>query len=105
MITYEITAEVQPTLADAYERYMRETHIPDLLATGCFVAASLARSAPGRFRIRYEARSRADLDRYLSTHAAALRADFTAHFPEGVSVAREEWETLARWEDTPARPG
>ncbi len=97
MITYEITAEVALPWVERYERYMRETHIPALLATGCFHAASLARSAPGRYRVRYEARTQADLDRYLETHAAALRQDFAAHFPDGVALSREVWVALERW--------
>jgi hypothetical protein len=98
MIAYEVTAEMEETLAGRYEQYMRETHIPEVLATGCFQAAVLARSSPGRYRTSYVARTRADLDRYLETHTAALRADFAAHFPEGVTLSREVWDTVERWE-------
>ena len=94
MIIYEITATVRADLIEAYERYMRETHIPDLLATGFFGGARIARTAENRYRIDYEARDRAALDEYLNTEAARLRADFLAHFPEGVEVARENWEVL-----------
>ena len=31
MVTYEITTLVQPHLVEAYERYMREHHIPEIL--------------------------------------------------------------------------
>lgn len=99
MITYEITAIVRVDLRDAYERYMRERHIPDLLATGCFVAATLSRSTPGRLRIRYEARHREALDRYLADHAPRLRAHALEHFPDGIELSREEWEVLEQWTD------
>jgi Domain of unknown function (DUF4286) len=98
MIAYEVTVEMEETLAGRYEQYMREIHIPEVLATGCFQAAVLARSSPGRYRTSYVARTRADLDRYLETHTAALRADFAAHFPEGVRLSREVWDTVERWE-------
>jgi hypothetical protein len=98
MIAYEVTAEMEEKLAGPYERYMRESHIPAVLATGCFHAAVLARSSPGRYRTSYLARSQADLDRYLETHTAALRADFTANFPAGVMLSREVWDTVERWE-------
>ena len=94
---YEITAIVKTELVEEYEKYMRERHIPDLLATGYFRAASLMRSAPGRFRIIYEAFDRAALDDYLNNDAARLRADFQEHFPEGVDVSREVWEILKSW--------
>ena len=102
MVTYEITSTVEPALVDRYELYMRGTHIPDLLATGCFSGASLSRSEPGRYRIRYEARTHDDLDRYLTTHAERLLRDFAAHLPSGITVSREVWATLEGW-PTPQR--
>ena len=96
-VTYEITAAVRPDLCAAYEQYMRNRHIPDLLATGAFSAASISGSTGGRYRIRYEARSRAALDGYLAAHAPALRDHFTSTFPEGIEVSREEWEVLESW--------
>jgi hypothetical protein len=103
MISYEVTAVVEEKLVAAYERYMRETHIPEVLATGCFQGAIFERSSPGRYRTRYAARVQADLDRYLESHTAALRADFAIHFPEGVTLSRDVWRTLERWEGVPPR--
>lgn len=97
MTTYEITATVRADISADYERYMRERHIPDLLATGAFHAASFATAGPGRYRIRYEARDRTALDRYLDEHAPRLRAEFDAHFADGVTLAREIWESIALW--------
>jgi hypothetical protein len=104
MVTYEVTTIVEPSLVEAYERYMRQVHIPDLLATGCFRGAALARAAIGRYRVRYEAPSQADLDRYLATHATRLREDFASHFPEGVTASREVWVAIQVW-DGPAAGG
>ena len=104
MITYEVTVEIEERLAGAYERYMREAHIPAVLATGCFGGAIFARSSPGRYRTGYLARSQGDLDRYLERHTAALREDFAAHLPDGVSVSREVWLTVERWEGTASAP-
>lgn len=98
MIAYEVTAEPEERLAGSFERYMRETHIREVLATGCFQSAILASSSSGRYRTQYLARNQADLDRYLERHTAALRADFAAHFPEGVALSREVWMTVERWD-------
>ena len=102
MVTYEITAIVRSDLCARYEQYMRAEHIPDLLATGAFSAASIARSAPGRYRIRYEATSRAGLDEYLKRHAPRLRQHFMSVFPDGIELAREEWAVLEQWPAAPA---
>jgi len=97
MIIYEITATVRADLVEKYEKYMRETHISDLLETGFFSGARIVRSSENRFRIQYETRDRKALDEYLKTEAARLRADFLAHFPEGVELTRENWEVLQVW--------
>lgn len=97
MLTYEVTATVRPDLCDAYERYMRDRHIADLMRTGAFLAASLSRSAAGRYRVRYEARSREELDAYLARHAPRLREHFSETFPVGIEVVREEWTVLESW--------
>ena len=97
MVTYEITATVRGDLTAVYERYMRDDHIPALLATGAFRGASFSRSAPGRYRVHYEAHDRQSLDGYLANHASATRADFAAHFPDGVEVSREEWDVIEQW--------
>jgi hypothetical protein len=92
MVRYEVVADVKPELADRYEEYMRTRHLPDILSTRCFVSAALDRVSATRFRSRYEARTRADVDRYLAEHTARYRADFAAHFPTGVTLSREIWE-------------
>lgn len=96
-VTYEITATVDPELAERYERYMQERHIPDLLATRCFVGASFSRSTPGRYRIRYEAPDQHSLDCYLEHHAAALREHVRLEFADGVILSRENWTVLRAW--------
>ena len=98
MIIYEVTAIVEARLAETWERYMRQQHIPDILASGCFQSADLTRATPGRYRIRYEASTDEDLERHPATHAARLREDFASRFPEGVVLSREEWTAVQRWD-------
>ena len=96
-LVYEVTAVVEHELAMEWERYMRERHIPDVLATGCFTRVSLVRAPGGRYRIWYHAASSADLDRYLTHSAPALRAEFSARYPGGVALTRETWELAQEW--------
>lgn len=93
-VTYEITAAVGLEVAERYEQYMQDHHIPDLLATGCFVEATFSRSAPGRYRIRYEAPNEATLDTYLRDHATRLRARVVQEFGGTVILSREVWTVL-----------
>ena len=91
-VVYEVTAVVEHDIAEGWERYMRERHIPDVLASGWFTRASFARATGGRYLIRYHLASRSDLDRYLNEAAPALRAEFSARYPGGVALTRETWE-------------
>ena len=97
MVRYEVVVDVAPALAESFERYMRTKHIPEILATGCFDEIRFERGDGGRFRTAYAAAARAGVERYLAEHTAAFRADFQAHFPEGVAAAREVWTELEAW--------
>jgi hypothetical protein len=97
MIMYEVTAIVEARVAEAYERYLRQEHIPDVLGSGCFRSADLSSAAPGRYRMRYEASTDEDLERYLATHAPGLREHAASRFPEGVALSREVWTVIQEW--------
>lgn len=94
MVSYEVRVEVREDLVPDFERYMRDKHLPEILATGCFTAIRFEFEREGVFRSRYEAASRDGVDRYLNEHAPRFREDFTAHFPDGCTVSRAVWDTL-----------
>lgn len=94
-VIYEVTAVVRPDLKNAYEEYMIKRHIPDLLSTGYFTGASIARhEQDARYSIRYECSARADLDQYLAKEAPRLRQDLLDDFPEGIELSRDIWNVL-----------
>lgn len=97
MIVYEVAAEVREDLCEAFERYMIDRHIPDLLATGFFESASFERASSGSYRMRYYAATREDLDRYFAEEAPRLRKDVADHFPDGIELARQEWTVLGHF--------
>lgn len=96
MVQYQITAVVDPDLVDRYETYMRTRHMPDVIATGYFVSATLSRSG-NRYRAVYDALSQEVLDEYLQKSAPEMRADFTQNFSDGVELTREHWEVIERF--------
>lgn len=97
MITYEVTLDVVPEHAARLDDYMLDKHIAEVVATGCFYAATYYRYGARR-RTIYEAADRESLDRYLHDHAAKLRDDFAEHFPTGVTPTREEWQAVCRFD-------
>lgn len=100
-VLYEVRGTTTDVaLADTIETYLRVTHVPDVLATGCFAGAYVSRFDPFTFRTTYVAHDQSALDEYFATHTARLRAEFVTHFPTGVSLSREEWIVAER-----LRPG
>jgi hypothetical protein len=97
MILYEVVLQADPAMAPRIEEHMRRDHIPQIFATGCFERIHFARSTAADFRTTYEARTQADVDRYLRDHAPRLRSEFQTVFPEGVTITRASWIIIERW--------
>jgi Domain of unknown function (DUF4286) len=97
MLLYEVTLQVEPAIARQVEAHMIREHIPEIYATRCFERIVFDQASPSRFRTRYEARSDADLQRYVAEHAPRLREAFHAAFPSGVTLSRETWTELRCW--------
>jgi 3-hydroxyisobutyrate dehydrogenase len=96
-VLYEVTARVDDALAYDYERYMIETHIPDIVRTGCFLHAQLAQGGEGQYRAAFHAASQADVDRYLAEFAPAMRQHMMTRFPTGVTLSRRVWVDRMQW--------
>lgn len=94
MFIYEVTATVDEKIAGAYEKYMTEQHIPDVLATGCFTAAFFAKNG-NKYRMGYHCDSNENFDAYLANDAERIRADVAKHFPTGIEFSRQNLEIIA----------
>lgn len=95
MIVYAVTSEVEAGTAREWLAWMRETHVPEVLATGCFTGGRIAQlldpPPPAgfvTFVLEYEAPTEALLTRYLAQHAPALRQSHTARYGASVRATR-----------------
>lgn len=79
MIIYNVTTKVEASIADEWLQWMKNEHIPDVMQTGCFSSNKVVRllevddSEGPTYAIQYNAESKADYNRYIQLHAAALR--------------------------------
>ena len=97
-LLYEVRGTTNDVaLADTIEAYLRVTHVPEALATGCFAGAYVSRLDPVTYRTTYVAHDHASLERYFAEHTARMRADFVKRFPSGITVTREEWIVAERF--------
>ena len=84
---YEVTAVVDESRIAEWEPYMSDTHIPEVLATGCFAAAFFAKEG-NRYTVGYHVNTPSDLDRYVAEFAGELRADVLDKFGTDVQLSR-----------------
>ncbi|MEO6346929.1 MAG: DUF4286 family protein [Aquaticitalea sp.] len=98
MIIYNVTSTVDKSVHDQWLLWIKE-HIPQVLATGCFIEAKLTKvvvdeDQDATYSVQYRAKSREDLERYYSTYADALRAEALKHFADKVLSFRTELEVV-----------
>ena len=96
-VSYEVTARVDDALAFDYERFMIESHIPEIVSTGCFLHGRLQQGGEGQYRTTFHAVSQEEVNRYLSEFAPTMRERTNARFPTGLSLSRRVWTERAQW--------
>ena len=80
MIVYNVTINVDADVAEEWLRWMKEVHIPDVMATGLFldnrIMRILAEEEGGlSYAIQYTCADMATYERYKEQHAPRLQAE------------------------------
>jgi Domain of unknown function (DUF4286) len=98
---YSVTILLEEDYKADWLEWMRATHIPAVLATGCFVRHRILHlltpeSEPGSvtFSVQYECSSQMQLQRYLDEFAPALQADYNARYGGHFKAFRTVLEVL-----------
>lgn len=100
MIIYNVTTNIQISIHDQWLKWMTETHIPQVLATGKFIEAKLSRvvveeDATVTYSVQFLSESREMLSRYYAEDAPNLRADSLRLFADKALSFRTELEVIA----------
>ncbi len=86
MIIYNVTVNIDDSEHLAWLKWMRETHIPDVMKTGVFTENRMLRvlgdddSGGHTYSIQYHCRSIVDYKQYESVYAPALQAEHNQKF-------------------------
>ncbi len=80
MVIYNVTVNVDESVHKEWVKWMKDEHIPDVLATGHFHGSTfskiLAEEAGGfAYSIQYRAKSMDDLETYQKNHSPRLQKD------------------------------
>lgn len=85
MILYNVTVNVDHSACESWLQWMKEVHIPEVLATGYFVQARIARilaeeEGGKAYSIQYYAKTMDDYENYQRHAAAKLQQDHQQKF-------------------------
>ena len=101
MFIYNVTVKTDAAIADAWERWMLEEHMPELLATGLFTECRLSRLADTEddddsltYSAQYTCPSRAEYERYIAEWAPLMRQKGLEKFGGGFIAFRSVMDVL-----------
>lgn len=83
MFIYNVTIQVSHSIKDAWVEWMKTKHIPDVMATNCFIKYQFVKvidideTEGVTYAAQYYAESKAQYNRYIELFATALRDDAT----------------------------
>jgi Domain of unknown function (DUF4286) len=79
MVIYNVTIKVANAIQQEWLQWLKEEHIPEVIATGCFTHAVIVRllevddrEGP-TYAVQYHAPSKALYNNYIENHAPAMR--------------------------------
>jgi len=79
MIAYNVTIKLDWMIHEDWLEWMRKEHMPEVVATGCFIRSYLFRiletdeNEGPTYTAQYFAQSKADYNRYIEMHSALYR--------------------------------
>ncbi len=99
MYTYNVTISVDDSVHEAWVAWMRDEHMPEVLATGMFVDATLHQVmvdgySGATYAAQYRFKDPEDLQLYQQLHAPGLQAKSAAKFGQKALAFRTVLRTV-----------
>lgn len=93
MILYNVTVSIDPSISEDWLNWMRTQHIPDVMATGCFIESRISRVHGEEqdgvtYAITYLAPSSEKMEEYKQIHAPILQKDHAARYSGSFAAFR-----------------
>jgi hypothetical protein len=101
MLIYNVTTNIEESAHDKWLQWMRETHIPDVLATGKFLNAKMSKVLIEEemggitYSVQFTTADRETLQKYYQEDATRLRNDALKRFPNQFVSFRTEMEIVS----------
>jgi len=79
MILYNVTVSIDERIHEEWLDWMKTKHVPDVMATGCFIESRLSRIHGEKgelsFAISYLCKTQKEYDTYIREYAAELQQE------------------------------
>ena len=101
MYIYNVTTNIEESVHDEWLKWMREVHIPDVLATGKFLSAKMAKVLVEEemggmtYSVQFTTVDKETLEKYYSEDADHLRKDAIKLFAGKFVSFRTELEIVS----------
>jgi len=102
MLIYNVTINIDESVHDQWLDWMKDKHLPDMLATGKFSHAKMVKVLVEEdmggitYSVQYTTQSRDTLEAYYKEDADRLRADAQKMFPNKFVDFRTELEVVSQ---------
>ena len=106
MIIYNVTSNIDESIHNEWLTWMKQEHIPQVLATGKFQKATLVRVLVEEdmggvtYSVQYKTPSREALETYYKEDAPKLRTEILKKFADKVLAFRTELEIIDEYSVT-----
>ncbi len=101
MIIYNVTTNIHESVHDQWLQWMQEKHIKDVLATGKFTSARMAKVLIEEemggitYSVQYTTDSKGTLEKYYQEDAPRLRDEAVVLFGDKMLAFRTELELIS----------
>ena len=105
MILYNVTISIDENAEQKWLNWMRETHIPDVLKTNCFIDCTISRikaeeEGGKTYAIMYTCESKEKMDLYQRQFSPALQNEHNKLFAGKFAAFRTFLEVIEKFDGT-----
>jgi hypothetical protein len=100
MVIYNVSIQLEPGIEGAWESWMKETHIPEVMETGCFTEHKFCKILTENghdgttYVLQYHARSMDDYEEYARVHGPGLQQKTKKKFGDKYLAFRSLMESV-----------
>ncbi len=99
MIIYNVTVNIENDVREEWLQWMKETHMPDVMKTGCFLESKICKVLVDEeqgttYSIQYTCESMNKMEEYKRDHSSGLQKEHAEKFANKFAAFRTLLEVV-----------